>query len=121
RVALDHDSCMEVSVLRGPTKRVEEFAENVIAERGATRSFGSHSRRHRNWSACPWYGRRTGASRWVRIWLSPRRLEQAIILTLRHPRQPPVLPARAPPRPPLAARPATLFSGRIAFPGAASA
>jgi len=34
RVALDHDSCMEVSVLRGPTKRVEEFAENVIAERG---------------------------------------------------------------------------------------
>jgi CopG family transcriptional regulator, nickel-responsive regulator len=34
RVALDHDSCMEVSVLRGPTKQVEEFAENVIAERG---------------------------------------------------------------------------------------
>ena len=34
RVALDHDSCMEVSVLRGPTKRVEDFAENVIAERG---------------------------------------------------------------------------------------
>jgi CopG family nickel-responsive transcriptional regulator len=34
RVALDHDSCIEVSVLRGPTKRVEEFAENVIAQRG---------------------------------------------------------------------------------------
>jgi len=34
RVALDHDTCMEVSVLRGPTKRVEEFAANVIAERG---------------------------------------------------------------------------------------
>ena len=34
RVALDHDCCMEVSVLRGPTKQVEEFAENVIAERG---------------------------------------------------------------------------------------
>src|SRR5689334_4060272 len=29
RVTLDHDSCMEVSVLKGPTKRVEQFAENV--------------------------------------------------------------------------------------------
>ena len=34
RVTLDHDSCMEVSVLKGPTKRVEQFAENVMAERG---------------------------------------------------------------------------------------
>jgi CopG family nickel-responsive transcriptional regulator len=34
RVALDHDSCMEVSVLRGKTARVERFAQQVIAERG---------------------------------------------------------------------------------------
>jgi CopG family transcriptional regulator, nickel-responsive regulator len=34
RVALDHDSCMEVSVLRGATARVERFAQSVIAERG---------------------------------------------------------------------------------------
>jgi CopG family transcriptional regulator, nickel-responsive regulator len=34
RVALDHNSCMEISVLRGQTKQVEEFAGNVMAERG---------------------------------------------------------------------------------------
>jgi CopG family nickel-responsive transcriptional regulator len=34
RVALDHDSCMEVSLLRGATARVERFAQRVIAERG---------------------------------------------------------------------------------------
>jgi CopG family nickel-responsive transcriptional regulator len=34
RVALDHESCMEVSVLRGATARVEHFAQRVIAERG---------------------------------------------------------------------------------------
>jgi CopG family nickel-responsive transcriptional regulator len=34
RVTLDHDSCMEVSVLRGQTKQIEEFAGNVMAERG---------------------------------------------------------------------------------------
>ena len=34
RVALDHDSCMEVSVLRGRTADVERFAEHVVAERG---------------------------------------------------------------------------------------
>jgi CopG family transcriptional regulator, nickel-responsive regulator len=34
RVTLDHDCCMEVSVLRGQTKQVEEFAESVMAERG---------------------------------------------------------------------------------------
>lgn len=34
RVALDHESCLEVAVLRGKTKQVEHFAEHVIAERG---------------------------------------------------------------------------------------
>ena len=33
-VHLDHDSCMEVSVLRGPRKQVRHFAEHLIAERG---------------------------------------------------------------------------------------
>jgi CopG family nickel-responsive transcriptional regulator len=34
RVALDHESCMEVAVLKGRTDEVEHFAEHVIAERG---------------------------------------------------------------------------------------
>jgi CopG family transcriptional regulator, nickel-responsive regulator len=34
RVTLDHDSCMEVSALRGSTAQVEHFAEGVMAERG---------------------------------------------------------------------------------------
>lgn len=34
RVTLDHDSCMEVSALRGPTAEVERFAESIVAERG---------------------------------------------------------------------------------------
>jgi CopG family transcriptional regulator, nickel-responsive regulator len=33
-VHLDHESCMEVTVLRGPTQSVKHFADNVIAERG---------------------------------------------------------------------------------------
>ena len=33
-VHLDHDSCMEVTVLRGKTAAVEDFANHVIAERG---------------------------------------------------------------------------------------
>jgi CopG family nickel-responsive transcriptional regulator len=31
---LDHDSCMEVTVLKGPTREVQHFGEHVIAERG---------------------------------------------------------------------------------------
>jgi CopG family nickel-responsive transcriptional regulator len=31
---LDHDSCMEVTVLRGRTRDVQRFGEHVIAERG---------------------------------------------------------------------------------------
>ena len=31
---LDHDSCMEVTILRGKTSEVQHFAEHVIAERG---------------------------------------------------------------------------------------
>ena len=31
---LDHDSCMEVTILRGKTEDVQHFAEHVIAERG---------------------------------------------------------------------------------------
>jgi CopG family nickel-responsive transcriptional regulator len=34
RVSLDHETCMEVSVLRGKTAEVESFAGHVIAERG---------------------------------------------------------------------------------------
>jgi CopG family transcriptional regulator, nickel-responsive regulator len=34
RVALDHETSMEVSVLKGLTAEVERFAEEVIAERG---------------------------------------------------------------------------------------
>jgi CopG family transcriptional regulator, nickel-responsive regulator len=31
---LDHDSCMEVTILRGKADKVRRFAEHVIAERG---------------------------------------------------------------------------------------
>jgi CopG family nickel-responsive transcriptional regulator len=33
-VHLDHDSCMEVTVLKGKTGAVQRFADHVIAERG---------------------------------------------------------------------------------------
>ncbi len=33
-VHLDHDTCMEVAVLRGETERVRELATKVMAERG---------------------------------------------------------------------------------------
>ncbi|MBW7982978.1 nickel-responsive transcriptional regulator NikR [Enterobacillus tribolii] len=33
-VHLDHGSCMEVSLLKGETEKVREFAKQVIAERG---------------------------------------------------------------------------------------
>ncbi len=33
-VHLDHDSCLEVTVLKGPSAEVKAFAEHVIAERG---------------------------------------------------------------------------------------
>lgn len=33
-VHLNEESCMEVSVLRGPGKEVRQFAQHVIAERG---------------------------------------------------------------------------------------
>ncbi|MGH6995578.1 MAG: nickel-responsive transcriptional regulator NikR, partial [Stellaceae bacterium] len=35
-VHLDHASCLEVSVLRGDTAAVRDFARSVIAERGVT-------------------------------------------------------------------------------------
>ena len=31
---LDHDNCMEVTILRGKADKVQHFAEHVIAERG---------------------------------------------------------------------------------------
>src|SRR5207244_3432840 len=31
---LDHDTCMEVTILRGKADKVQHFAEHVIAERG---------------------------------------------------------------------------------------
>jgi CopG family transcriptional regulator, nickel-responsive regulator len=34
RVALDHDSCLEVALLRGSIDQVEGFAQRIIAERG---------------------------------------------------------------------------------------
>jgi CopG family nickel-responsive transcriptional regulator len=34
RVTLDHETSMEVSVLKGPTRHVEQFAESIIVERG---------------------------------------------------------------------------------------
>ena len=34
RVALDHESCMEVVVLKGRTSEVETLAERIVAERG---------------------------------------------------------------------------------------
>jgi CopG family nickel-responsive transcriptional regulator len=36
RVTLDHESCMEVSVLKGATAEVEGFAAHVMAERGVS-------------------------------------------------------------------------------------
>jgi CopG family transcriptional regulator, nickel-responsive regulator len=33
-VHLDHDSCMEITVLKGRTRDVQRFADHVIAERG---------------------------------------------------------------------------------------
>jgi CopG family transcriptional regulator, nickel-responsive regulator len=33
-VHLDHDSCMEVTVLKGPGEKVQQLADHVIAERG---------------------------------------------------------------------------------------
>jgi len=35
RISLDHDSCMEVAVLRGNIKAVQKLANEIIAERGA--------------------------------------------------------------------------------------
>jgi CopG family transcriptional regulator, nickel-responsive regulator len=34
RVALDHDTCLEVAVLKGKTAEVERFAGEIVAERG---------------------------------------------------------------------------------------
>ena len=34
---LDHDQCIETVMLKGPVKRVREFAEEIIAERGVRR------------------------------------------------------------------------------------
>jgi CopG family transcriptional regulator, nickel-responsive regulator len=35
-VHLDHESCLEVSVLRGKAEAVREFAKAVVAQRGVT-------------------------------------------------------------------------------------
>jgi CopG family nickel-responsive transcriptional regulator len=34
RAHLDHDECIETVMLKGPTKRVREFADELIDERG---------------------------------------------------------------------------------------
>ncbi len=33
-VHLDHDNCLEVTILRGPVRQVREFAGRIIAQRG---------------------------------------------------------------------------------------
>ena len=33
-VHLDHDSCLEVTMLKGPTREVQKIADRVLAERG---------------------------------------------------------------------------------------
>lgn len=33
-IHLDHDNCMEINVLKGPTEEIRHSAEHVIAERG---------------------------------------------------------------------------------------
>jgi CopG family nickel-responsive transcriptional regulator len=33
-VHLDHEQCLETTVLKGAVKTVSQFAENIIAERG---------------------------------------------------------------------------------------
>ena len=35
-VHLDHESCLEVAVLRGEATKIREFAKTIIAERGVT-------------------------------------------------------------------------------------
>ena len=56
-VHLDHESCMEVTVLKGRGADVQKFADHIIAERGVTtvrlthsgfKSEGSRSR-HQGW------------------------------------------------------------------------
>ncbi|HSI00802.1 MAG TPA: nickel-responsive transcriptional regulator NikR [Reyranella sp.] len=52
-VHLDHDSCLEVSVLRGPVKMVQALADDTVSQRGvrhgelhlipAARAHGRHS------------------------------------------------------------------------------
>lgn len=34
QVHLDHDSCLAISVLRGPSSDIDQFAKHVIAQRG---------------------------------------------------------------------------------------
>ena len=57
---LDHDQCIETVIMKGPLKRVREFAEEIIAERGvrhgilnvinvelgAPHKHGGHTHRH---------------------------------------------------------------------------
>ena len=55
-VHLDHDSCLEVSVLRGPAKEVRALADETVSQRGvrhgqlhlvpADRERGGHSHGH---------------------------------------------------------------------------
>ena len=33
-VHLDHDNCLEVSILRGPVRKLQAFADSVISQRG---------------------------------------------------------------------------------------
>jgi CopG family transcriptional regulator, nickel-responsive regulator len=40
-VHLDHDSCLEVAVLRGDAAKVREFAKTIIAQRGVTHGHAS--------------------------------------------------------------------------------
>lgn len=53
-VHLDHESCLEVSVLRGPTREVRSLADETISQRGVRHGHlhlipaERHTRRHRH-------------------------------------------------------------------------
>jgi CopG family transcriptional regulator, nickel-responsive regulator len=69
-VHLDHDSCLEVTVLKGRSSEVKAFADHVIAERGvrhghvvfmpADVSGGGHENGHKHGTGPAHGGRRKG-------------------------------------------------------------
>jgi len=58
---LDHDSCMEVTSLRGRTSEVQHFAEHVIAERGVVEVRHTHTSTRANSPMHPLTSQRAAA------------------------------------------------------------